>query len=372
MLRGGMNTSRSGYTIDNADYTPGSGNGHATFGYVFVDPTETPWSIMQETNVVGSIQDIFPTGSDGQILFRGTNSKWYRRESGNWIEKEWVLVGISATYPDSDNVNRTEAVLGVRSEDSLRKLRPLARLLHSSGAWDRARAAFYTPTRSGNIITWTPPGGATGTSETEARGPHNYIAQSHQPIAQRYQIDTEQRFGRALARDNDGEGIYNVWVSGEDGRAFSDKTIPNLMELAQGQIVMIHPHQNAAWIGSYSVDNNNDISNRINLPTDRVTVRRNSRPAERFNPAIWYRGFTQIAPFGGEDDGITAGLNRGRIVGRGSRGRPNRSLTDTWFLGPIEKFAATGDVFNTPVTLQMDIELPTLGDIADNYYNVVD
>lgn len=368
-LRGGMNVAaRTGYGIRNAGLIDRAAISLATLAYVFVDPTTDPWTIHHEKQVVGSVSESFPTGAANNIVYRESNNKWYRFEGGAWVEKEWVLLGISATTSRT-----TQAVLGARTEDSLRKLRSSARLLHSTGRWDRNRAAFYTPSRSGNIITWTPPGGSAGDSLLDARGPQNYISQQHRPIAARYRIDTGQRQDRDLANDSGGQGIYNVWVSAETGEAFSDKTVPNQMELAVGEVVLIHPHQNAVWIGSYSVDNNSLTTNRINLPNETISVGEESAVGPTHCPAIWYRAIIQVPPFGSDRSGIDTLQTGNDVFGVDTfSGVARRRWNDGYFLGPIEGFIGRIRTEDTVQTKQIRFELPTLGDIADGYYNVVD
>lgn len=365
MLRNSMNSrANTGYNIDDGGYVTANIS-HSTLGYVFVDPTTDPWSIMQETLVLGAIADTFPAGAEGQILFRDSNSKWYRFESGNWIEKEWVLLGISATH---GSPARTQAVLGVRSEDSLAKLRPLARVLHSPGVWDRSRSAYYVPTRSGNIITWASPGGAAESSVIDERGPQNYISQSHEPVAARYQIDTAERMDQDLRTISSNEGTFNVWVSAETGQAFSDLVSPNPTEIGPGEVVLLHPAQNAVWIGSYAVDNNSAVSNRITLPNQAIAVSYNLQRVRC--PAIWYTGVRIDETDGGGRDQVQA-TSGGRFVGiRDSRTRRD-VFRDNWFLGPVFAFELVGSGSSSRNKV-IRLDLPTMGDIADAYYNVVD
>jgi len=329
-----------------------------TPGYIFVDPTTSPWSILIRSEVLGSVQQALPTGTAGQVLYRQSADKWYSFEGAEWVEKEWVFLGMAAIEDDSGTAS-VEAVAGVRSEAGLNSLHAVARRLHApAGIWQGSRAAIYQAAISGNTVIYSEPVGAADTDIIEERAPQALASQQNRLLEPRYSVDVRQRQnGLTGAVDATLNGLFCVWADAETGAAFSDNMAPAIVIIEPGQAYLAHPHRNAVLVGTYSITGQTNIA----IPTGNLAL--TNTPVN--SPALWHKTITLesdaaqgVVVEGGDDTANSPIL--GWHESDDDSGNAITEYTDPGLLGPFRAFQVAG----TTGTATISFTPPTLADIA--------
>ena len=328
-----------------------------TPGYIFVDPTTSPWTIAIRSAVLGSVQQALPTGTAGQVVYRQSADKWYSFEGAQWVEKEWVFLGIAA-IEDDNGTPSVQAVSGVRSERGLNKLHRVARGLHTSGGvWQSSRAAVYQAAISGNTVIYSAPVGAADTDIIEEKAPQAFASQQNRLLEPRYSVDVRQRQnGLTGAVDATLNGLFCVWADAETGAAFSDNMVPAIVIIEPGQAYLAHPHRNAVLVGTYSITGQTNIA----IPTGNLEL--TNTPVN--SPALWHKTITLesaatqgVVVEGGDDTANSP------ILGWHSSDAEANAITeytDPGLLGPFRAFQVAG----TTGTATISFTPPTLADIA--------
>lgn len=328
-----------------------------TPGYIFVDPTTNPWSIIIRPSVLGSVQNALPTGTAGQILYRQSADKWYSFEGAEWVEKEWVFLGIAAIEDDGGSPS-VQAVAGVRSERGLNKLHTLARRLHApAGNWLGTRNAVYLAAISGNTVIYSAPDGTADTDLVEDRAPAALASQQNRLLEPRYSVDVRQRQnGVTGAVDATLNGLFCVWADAETGAAFADNMVPAIVIIQPGQAYLAHPHRNAALVGTFGITGQTTIG----IPNGDIAL--TTTPVS--NPAFWHKTISLVGDpvqgvvvEGGDDTANSP------ILGQHSSDAAADAITEYTNEnnpGPFRAFQVAG----TTGTATISITPPTLADIA--------
>ena len=354
-IRAAFNTSSTGYTAGNVEIAPADAKEEDEFkqvqpGYVFIDPTASPWSILIQPRILGTTAHQLPaTATTGDVIFRQSSQRWYNYEGAAWVQKSWVFLGIVAIETVSDAAT-VVGVAGVRTEASLRKLYTFANLLHApAGVWDGDRQALYNGEVSGTLITWTPPD-VSDVELVEGRSPQAFMSQRNELLRSRYQVDADDLTLQAL-RLNQPRGrdrVYFAWLDVETEQTFADDAIPAIISLSVGRAFFAHQHRNAILLGTFA---QTGLTETPTVPNDTLAVPdRSSIPL----PAFW---ITELAAArtGGEPTIRALRINGGTTTILESSAAPLRFENA---IGAPRRIEAVGS--GTTVTLT----LPTLSDVA--------
>lgn len=370
-IRAAFNDSSSAYRFVRHDFDLTSASSTREFqlltpGYVFIDPTTDPWSVLIQPRILGTTAEALPaTASAGQVIYRQTTQKWYNFEGAAWVEKEWVFLGIAA-IEDVGGSPSVAAVAGVRSENALRQLYQTAELIHApGGTWDRNRQAIYDHRVNGTLITLNPPDTTAAEPLIEERSPQAYMNQRHELLRSRFQIDADQkstiRAENGLSGDVNSD-TYCIWVDAFTRETFADDCPPVIVSLSVGRAFLAHQHKNAVLIGSFS---QNAVGDTPVVPTGDIALTQDAT----IGPAIWQESVSITTPEEAaitEDNSVQVrggySFEQSTILGNvGNRG--SMTVVEKSYSNSISVFAAFSSNRSSGVTIR--IGAPTLGDISD-------
>ena len=358
-IRAAFNTSSTGYAAGNIEIALSGATTAEEFkqvqpGYIFVDPTASPWSILIQPRILGTTAHQLPaTATTGDVIFQQSTQRWHNYEGAAWVQKNWVFLGITAIETVSE-VATVVGVAGVRTEASLRKLYNFANLIHApAGVWNGDRQAFYNGEVSGTLITWSPPD-VSDVTLIEGRSPQAFMSQRNELLRSRYQVDADEltihRLNRPTSRPG-GTNLFFAWLDVETEQTFSDDAPPVIIPISVGRAFFAHQHRNAVLLGTFVQRN---ITETPTVPNDPIVL---SQDAAVDVPAFWITRLTATSTI--SDPTIEAYTPRGSDITLFSNSGRTASIDFENPIGCPRRISATRNQVTVTYTL------PTLSDISD-------
>ena len=214
-------------------------------GHIFVDPTTARWTIAIERRVaVVYGTDNIPNGSSvdaGTMVYVEANGYWYRSNGNDWVKTNRVYLGVCAIEG-----GRVQAVVGVRTPFVMEQMNDLYENLLPD------EFAFRFSGVSGGGVSFS------RENPVELRpSPLTWGA----AVSQETNIPNLDTINVSIADDGIKENnrrFYAYVEIGDEGNVFYEDRAPTPIA-TQGNVMYVHPHRAAIFIGGFLVDNAGNV-----------------------------------------------------------------------------------------------------------------